>query len=136
MAAWEALLDRLVADGGAARESRQDGCGERRDGGGVELSAVVYLDVECGRLATSPKSKVRYREQPGKHMLVPSFTHFDPFQTTLAFLTTVPTALKELNSVVDIHRALYGAGSGLAGLPQLQRASAEHGEVVFQHFRA
>jgi hypothetical protein len=81
-AAWaarEAVLDRLAWQLAELRANpRQDGCGERRDGGGVELSAVVYLDVECGRLATSAKSKVRYREQPGKHMLVASFTHFDP----------------------------------------------------------
>jgi hypothetical protein len=52
----------------------------------LNWSAVVYLDVECGRLATSAKSKVRYREQPGKHMLVPSFTHFDPEPTFMAGL--------------------------------------------------
>jgi hypothetical protein len=70
------------------------------------MRPTADLNKACTLVATSAKSKVRCRRQPGKHMLVLSLTRFDPQPTWP--LEIVDDALNPFFALTEMDRGMRG----------------------------
>jgi hypothetical protein len=84
--------DRTPTQGYAGDACRRDGGARQGLAAGMTAAPAHEWFQVKGLIAARPTTHVRYRGHTGKHMLVLSFTGFDPLQTS----TTLPMASSQV----------------------------------------
>ena len=77
--------DRTPTQGYAGDACRRDGGARQGLAAGMTAAPAHEWFQVKGLIAARPTMHVRYRGHTGKHMLVLSFTGFDPLQTSTTF---------------------------------------------------